>query len=103
MCVFLRILLLEGLIEQGWCDLVATLLDVDEHDSREKVIAAMKTLADYCKSSFVKSQSRLGRLKAEYEKLSAEEKLEGDGDDYFQVLHKTVSSVLSRIAIKDEL
>ena len=95
--------ILESLIEQGWCEYISSLLEIPEHDSREKVLNAMTVLMDSCQQNFSKSYKSLYKLKSEYEQLSIEEENEVGGDKYFSNLLQTVSSVISKLPIKDEL
>lgn len=55
----------EAMLEQGWCELVPTLLDSPEHDSREKILNAMKTLSDVCSEKFKSLESKLNKLQQE--------------------------------------
>lgn len=82
-----------SVVNQGWCDLIPNLLDLPEHDAREKVLAAMWTLRDACTRNFLRAAPVLRRLKAEYLELSEIEKLEDD-DLYFSGLLGTIDHLL---------
>ena len=103
-CVHFRVLLLEALKEHGWCESVTSLLGTSEHDSREKVINAMSTLAGECKQTFVPSIEKLVKLQREYHRLSQEEISENDEDLYFTGIFRTLEKLIQEIqAVKDEL
>ena len=90
-------------MEQGWCELIPTLLDSPDHDSREKILNAMKTLSDMCSSKFRSLESKLTKLRQEYIVLAREETAEDIDDKYFTVILETVDSMISLIGAKDEL
>lgn len=91
----------EAMVEQGWCELVPTLLDSPEHDSREKILNAMKTLTNVCSIKFKTLEPKLNKLRQEYIKLAKEETSEDDR--YFTSLLQTVDKMISLIGVKDEL
>ena len=91
------------MVEQGWCELIPTLLDSPDHDSREKILNAMKTLSDVCSSKFRSLEPKLTKLRQEYIVLAKEETAENIDDKYFTVILETVNSMISLIGAKDEL
>ncbi|XP_074642381.1 nucleotide exchange factor SIL1-like [Tubulanus polymorphus] len=95
-----EVLLLEALIDQNWCDLFPNLLNIPEHDSREKVLNAMSTLVKPCRNKFNKVLPSLTRLRTEYENLAAQDQ---DQDSYYTDVYETVNNVINRLAEKDEL
>ena len=101
--VFSRVALKEAMMEQGWCELIPTLLDSPDHDSREKILNAMKTLSDVCSSKFRSLEPKLTKLRQEYIVLAKEEAVEDIDDKYFTVILETVNSMISLIGAKDEL
>jgi hypothetical protein len=68
------------MLDQGWCDYIPNLLVARDHDTREKVLEAMGLVLENCKPTFSKAVGTLQQLKVEYEKLSHEERKEGDGE-----------------------
>ncbi|KAI0229250.1 Nucleotide exchange factor SIL1 [Lamellibrachia satsuma] len=94
--------LLEAVEEQGWCDLVPTLLSLPEHDSREKVLHAMSTLVTLCQHSFAGVQPLLTSLRTEYKNLAVTET--DDSDTYFTDMLTLVDTVIKGlIVVKTEL
>ena len=89
------------MVEQGWCELIPTLLDSQEHDSREKILNAMKTFNDICTSSFKNFEPKLNKLRQEYTVLAKEETT--DDDKYFTIILQSVNKMISLIGLKDEL
>lgn len=78
------------------------LLEMPDHDSREKIVFAMLSLYDCCKDKFSTSLSYLSKLENEYLELS---KAEDDGD-YFSQIHKSLNTLvlqMSQINKKEEL
>ena len=96
-----RVPLKEAMLEQGWCELVPTLLDSPEHDSREKILNAMKTLSDVCSEKFKSLESKLNKLRQEYVVLAKEETSEDD--QYFTMILQNLDKMISLISVKDEL
>ena len=95
---------MESLKEQGWCNLISSLLGVSDHDAREKVIVAMKTLTEECKWTFISSMDKLVQLETEYKHLSQEEIKENDDDIYFTTILKTLEKLIAEVqTVKDEL
>lgn len=92
----------EGMVEQGWCELIPTLLDSPEHDSREKILNAMKTLNNVCASTFKSLEPKLNKLRQEYAVLAKEEQ-SSDDDKYFTFILQSVNKMISLIGVKDEL
>ena len=111
MCVFrlsfdmfiCRVHLEDNLIDQGWCQLIPSLLTLPEHDSREKIITSMTTLKDSCRSGFVNSIEKLSQLRTEYLPLSGEEMRENSADMYFTDILMMVDSLIKFLSVKDEL
>ncbi|XP_045189299.2 nucleotide exchange factor SIL1-like [Mercenaria mercenaria] len=91
--------LLEAMTEQGWCRRVPSLLQMPDHDSREQVLLAMKTLLHSCKQNFIQFRDTLNSLKTEYVQLASEEE---DGD-YFTNLVSVIDTLIQDIIKKDEL
>ena len=90
------------MVEQGWCELIPTLLDSPEHDSREKILNAMKTLNNACASTFKSLEPKLNKLRQEYAVLAKEEQ-SSDDDKYFTFILQSVNKMISLIGVKDEL
>lgn len=83
---------------------MTSLLDVTEHDAREKILNAMVTLSDQCIGTFVYSVQTLRQMRAEYDVLSQEEKLDNSGDLYFTEMLKTLNKLIFVIqSLRDEL
>lgn len=82
---------------KNWCDhFEPLLLKAKDHDTREKVLIAMTTLKDKCKSEFQKNKNliqTLNKLQSEFRTLVAEE----NGDEYFIKLKSCVDLILSQI------
>ena len=98
---FHRVPLKEAMLEQGWCELIPTLLDSPEHDGREKILNAMKTLSDVCSSKFKSLEPKLNKLRQEYIVLAKEET--SDDDKYFTMILQSVDKMISLIGSRDEL
>lgn len=96
-----RVDLEKVLRELSWCQYLPPLLQLTEHDKREKVLLAMTTLHDFCQSSFKDTHTRslLTQLKSEYEELSLSEVKEDD--KYFTGVLHIVDSLLQQLS-KDE-
>ncbi|KAL3864363.1 hypothetical protein ACJMK2_006053 [Sinanodonta woodiana] len=90
-----------ALQEKGFCDLLPPLLFLPDHDSREKILHAMRTLGSPCHSYFNKAQSILLQLQSEYQKLADEEVAESD--KYFTSMLNSVKAVISSLNLKEEL
>ena len=96
-----RVDLKSSMQEAGWCELIPGLLNVEDHDAREKVLHAMLTLVSKCRSDFSLALTDLRRLESEYKILALRE--EEEGDDYFASLVSLVSTMLTSVKAKDEL
>jgi len=106
--VHCRVPLLESVVEHGWCQLVPRLLAVSEHDSREKILAAMWSLREPCRPDFYEHLSMLETLHSEYNRLSEmETEHRGSSSDepaYFTELLRTVDYMIRDLTLaKDEL
>ncbi|XP_028908784.1 nucleotide exchange factor SIL1 [Ornithorhynchus anatinus] len=112
---YARVPLVAGLVEQGWCAVVAGLLGRQpDHDPREKVLRALGLLLDFCRDAY-RHDSGLGatlaRLRDEYSRLAARERRRDrrDGDreveeeeeeeeaGYFQEMLSTIRLLLRRL------
>ncbi|ESP03726.1 hypothetical protein LOTGIDRAFT_237555 [Lottia gigantea] len=89
----------DEMIKTGWCKLIPSLLELPDHDSREKIIIAMTTLQTSCWNEFVKYRPVLTRLSKEYERLSHEDVT----DSYFTDLQKIIQNLLDNLNKKIEL
>lgn len=87
------------MLDQDWCHLVPTLLDVPDRDVQEKVLHAMEFLLEPCQR-FSRDQTvveRLSTLKANLDHLVQEES--GDPDEsYMYELSLLVDNILSHIS-----
>ncbi|XP_078589318.1 nucleotide exchange factor SIL1-like [Branchiostoma floridae x Branchiostoma japonicum] len=95
-----RVPLLQMMVEAGWCQLVPTLLDSPDHDTREKVLRAMITLFTPCRNDYKSAETEqyLSVLRGEYEELVVEENREDSGDDYFSVLLGLVEEISTKMS-----
>lgn len=78
------------------------LLELPDHDSREKIVFAMLSLYDCCEKKFHNIVSYLHKLEDEYQTLAVDE----DEGDYFQQIHKNINSLRQQLSVaykKDEL
>lgn len=106
-----EVALLETLVESGWCDLVNSLLHVQEHGSREQILVAVDTMLPPCRSTFLTSVPIFQKLRHEYVDLLTEQVKEMEDDDqddgFFQSMLNTLDSVLEQLSssttTKDEL
>ncbi|XP_072026976.1 nucleotide exchange factor SIL1-like [Amphiura filiformis] len=94
--------LLPAMLNQGWCDLIPTLLDVPDHDAREKILLTMELLLKPCQDHYqsIHVIERLSNLKEEYEQFASEEKMSNDGDEYFQGIFHLVGDIITRLQVK---
>lgn len=82
----------------GWCDRVASLLNLSDYDSQEKILTASKLLSSSCKQSFQSLTPRLQELSIEYSELCTKEKSEDPTSDlYFCSLHNLVADILNSL------
>ncbi|XP_070541506.1 nucleotide exchange factor SIL1-like [Ptychodera flava] len=97
--------LLPALIQQGWCELIPTLLSVPEHDNREKVLNAMQIMSDNCTEQYKQKTNIeiLKSLKAEYDNFAVEEAQEQDADRYFTGLRNLIRDLLNGLNTHTEL
>jgi hypothetical protein len=103
-----RVPLLESIVERGWCKLVPQLLNIPEHDSREKVLNLMWTVNVPCHMEFSNYVRTLESLKLEYSDLAKQEVQDVSGDvdvSYFAELLQKVDRMIETFptAVKDEL
>ncbi|XP_014787422.1 nucleotide exchange factor SIL1 [Octopus bimaculoides] len=90
--------LLEKMTLTGWCDRVASLLNLSDYDSQEKILTASKLLTSSCNQSFQPLTPRLHELSFEYSGLCTKEKNEDPTSDlYFCSLHNLVTDVLNSL------
>ncbi|XP_002737127.1 nucleotide exchange factor SIL1-like [Saccoglossus kowalevskii] len=94
-----EVLLLPAMLEQGWCELIPTLLQVPEHDGREKVLQAMEIMLDSCRKEYTNQSliEQLRTLQSEYEKLAMEEVTENSDDFYFTGIKDLIVNVLDEL------
>ncbi|KAK3590234.1 hypothetical protein CHS0354_041301 [Potamilus streckersoni] len=90
-----------ALQEKGFCDFLPPLLHMPEHDSREKVLQAMRTMASPCSSSFQKARPFLLHLQEEYQKLAEEEV--NEDFKYFTNMFISIKAVILSLTFKEEL
>lgn len=87
------------MLDQNWCELIPTLLDVPDSDIQEKVLHAMEFLVEPCQH-FSLDQTvlqRLLKLKANLDHLLHEES--GDSSEsYFYELSLLVNNLMSHIS-----
>ncbi|XP_070211540.1 nucleotide exchange factor SIL1-like isoform X1 [Littorina saxatilis] len=95
----------EAMLESGWCSLIPTLLDLPDHDSREKVLVAMETILPACRAEFQHSVQTLRTLQKEYADILSQEQADGEENDdgFFQGMISTLRGLLAQLAPKDEL
>ncbi|CAH1257877.1 SIL1 [Branchiostoma lanceolatum] len=95
-----KVPLLQMMVEAGWCQLIPTLLDSPDHDTREKVLRAMITLFTPCHNDYksTETQQQLSVLRGEYQALVVEEKPEDSGDDYFSLLLSLVDEISTKMS-----
>ncbi|XP_071169000.1 nucleotide exchange factor SIL1-like [Mytilus edulis] len=97
-----QIPLKDSLLDHGFCDTMVPLLELPDHDSREKIVFAMLSLYDCCEKKFHNIVSYLHKLEDEYQTLAVDE----DEGDYFQQIHKNINSLRQQLSVaykKDEL
>ena len=90
-------------MEHGWCGLVPTLLNLEEHDGREKIFVAMSITMRSCRTSFRSFRPTLTSLKEEYATLASRELDEGEVDGYFTKLLTSLDEIIRKIDLKEEL
>lgn len=99
--------ILTNMVETGWCNKVKSLLQLQDYDTQEKVLATMNQIADVCRSSFKSVDSQLKQLESKYHHLCEEDKANGDSsedNEFFCTLSKSVSNILFTLEnVKDEL
>ncbi|XP_012907903.1 nucleotide exchange factor SIL1 isoform X1 [Mustela nigripes] len=92
--------LLPGLREQGWCEIIAHLLALPEHDAREKVLQTLGALLATCRDRY-RQDPQLNRtlvsLQAEYQALAALELQDGEDESYFRELLGSINSLLKEL------
>ncbi|XP_071792694.1 nucleotide exchange factor SIL1-like [Asterias amurensis] len=98
-----QVKLIPEMMKQGWCEIIPSLLQVPEHDVREKVLLAMQLLLNECQMNYHKDKQLIGRLsilKSEYDQHAQEELLEGQGvEDYFSHLSRLVRDIMSQLTL----
>lgn len=90
----------QSMVELGWCNYIPVLLDVKEHDVREKVLRAMTSIAAACGIRFQEFKASLEPLVVEYCALSEAEvsKLEQPGaEDYAERYFTDLCQILQRL------
>ncbi|XP_071481573.1 nucleotide exchange factor SIL1-like [Diadema antillarum] len=88
------------MVEQGWCDFVPELLEISDHDTREKVLHLLEVLLPHCRhfKSNPALLDRLASLSRDYHSLATEESSDaGNVDEYFSSLVSLVDRILSQI------
>ena len=50
--LFCRVNLLPAMLNQGWCNLIPTLLEAPDHDAREKVLLMMQLVLQPCEQHY---------------------------------------------------
>lgn len=92
--------LLPSLREQGWCEITAHLLELPEHDAREKVLQTLGALLATCRDHYQEDpqlSKMLASLQAEYQALAALELEDGEDEGYFRDLLGSVNSLLKEL------
>ena len=91
-----RVPLLKAMVNQGWCNLVPSLLNSTENDVREKVLQALHVMVAGCKQEFQKSdiQDSLIKLRREWQKNSSSSV---DPDDYIKDLSQLINELISKL------
>ncbi|XP_062981336.1 nucleotide exchange factor SIL1 [Elgaria multicarinata webbii] len=92
--------LVPAIVEQGWCTIISNLLQMPEHDTREKVLKTVHVLLASCRDSYTGDHDlghTLNLLRQEYEDLAAEEQKEGDEDGYFKELLSSINSIAQQL------
>ncbi|XP_059030682.1 nucleotide exchange factor SIL1 isoform X4 [Mustela lutreola] len=92
--------LLPGLREQGWCEIIAHLLALPEHDAREKVLQTLGALLATCRDRYYQDPQlnrTLVSLQAEYQALAALELQDGEDESYFRELLGSINSLLKEL------
>ena len=82
--------------------MIPTLLSLQEHDTREKILIAMETLFSDCTEAFQLSRDELRALEEEYSTRAKEEEIEDDSDTYFRDFLGRIRNVLFQIEINRE-
>lgn len=85
-------------MRKNWCANFEILLNkAEDHDTREKIINSIKTLANECSESFANNRNMitsLKKLRKEYVKLNESD---AEDDAYFTELIQSIDNVLSKI------
>ena len=86
-----------ALVNQGWCELLPKQLSLKDHDSVEKVLAAINASTDACKRSFNESNIRgkLYDIKSRYN-----EEIQQEDDEDFKSYLKTFPEQVDKIVAK---
>lgn len=100
--------ILEMMVETGWCEKVTSLLELQDYDTQEKVLATMNEFAAVCRPSFKLIAPQLKRLETKYDNLCEEDKnannSDDDVDEFFCTLSQSVSLILLKLEnVKEEL
>ena len=74
--------MLQLLLESEWCHIIMPLLQVDDYDTKEKVIQAIVVSIDACKREYEKDNDVIKLLKAQLLKLK--EGISAEDDDDFK-------------------
>ncbi|KAK2153670.1 hypothetical protein LSH36_290g04050 [Paralvinella palmiformis] len=98
----LKIDLITQLKEQHFCDMIPTLLSLQEHDTCEKILIAMETLFSDCTEAFQLSRDEFRASEEEYSTRAKEEEIEDDSDTYFRDFLGRIRNVLFQIEINGE-
>lgn len=87
-----------ALVKQRWCELLRKQLSLKDHDSIEKVLAAINASTDACKRSFNKNDLRgtLYDIKSRYNNEIQQEDDE-DVKSYLKTFPEQVDKILSKL------
>ncbi|NWY03508.1 SIL1 factor, partial [Nothoprocta ornata] len=95
-----QVRLVPAVVEQDWCTIVANLLAVPEHDTREKVLQTVRVLLPFCKERYradTRLTTTLHQLRHQYQELAAQELREGDSEGYFKELLGSVDTIVQEL------
>ena len=97
-----RVQLHDALLDQGWCDLIPSMLYLTDHDHREKVLETMEELLhmQICLTDLATYNSALNGLYKEYERLVTQElsqAIDPTEDSYFTKFIELIVKIKSRI------
>ena len=93
-----RVPLLKAMVDQGWCQLVVSVLsETTDNDIREKVLQALHVMISGCKEKFMKSEiyTTLDQLRTEWQKDASPDFSEEN--EYAIVLSQLVNDLMSKL------